>query len=303
MLKQFFERLYAHKKAMRIIGSSVLILLAVAVVVGILNGLIADGTWSFGWSSYRYDEADFEIGSGTVYSQSITDLEIDWIDGEVKIVLCDDALVSLTEEIEGEVADTALLRRRLSDNGTKLTVKYRASAAFLGCDSTGVNKTLTVRIPKSMANMQSLTVTAESAVIISDGISATSFSVTSKTGDVTLSNGRAERLSIQTVSGKIDADISVIGAATLVSKRGDLHLYTQTTPTLLDLNTQKGNMKLGIPADCGFLLELDADTNRFACDRTLSNVGELVYSYGDASSKIKLSAPKGSVSINTTQAK
>ena len=302
MLKQFFERLYAHKKAMRIIGSSVLVLLAVAVVVGLLNGLIADGTWSFGWSSYRYDETDFEIGSGTVYSRSITDLEIDWIDGEVKIVLCDDASISLTEEIEGEVADTALLRRRLSEDGTKLTVKYRASASFLGCGSTGVNKSLTVRIPKSMANLQSLTVTAESAVITSDGISATSFSVTSKTGDVTLTNGGAETFSIQTVSGKIDANISVLKSATLVSKRGDLRLSTQSAPSLLDLNTQKGNISISIPADCGFALTLDADTNRFACDRALSNHGEGAYSYGDGGSQIKLSAPKGSVSINTATA-
>ena len=303
MIKLFFQRLYAQKKLMNFIGSTVMILLAVAVVIGILNGLLAEGTWSFGWSSYRYDETGYEMGSGTVPSRSVTDLEIDWIDGSVELILCDDAGISLTESYQDDVPDTALLRYKLSSDGTKLSIKYRASAAFLGCGGTGINKTLIVRIPRAMADMKSVSITAESATISSDGISAKAFGVTSKNGSVKITNAAIDALTVETVSGDVDINAEVLSTASLYAKSGDLHLYTIATPSLLDLNTKKGNVRLSVPSDCGFLLELEGNTDRFSCDRMLSELEGAAYSFGDESTRIKISAPKGSVSVNTSVAK
>lgn len=298
MIKQLFQKLIGQKKLMYFIGMTVIVLLAVAVIAGLLNGLIADGTWSFGWSSYRYDESGYEIGSGTIRENSITGLELDWLDGEVHIVLCDDAFISLTETYQGEVADTALLRYRVSEDGTTLSIKYRASAAFLGCGGTEIGKNLTVRIPKAMASMKAVAVKGESARILIDGISADSMSVTSKTGDVILSNGETNTLAVETVSGNVDCTLSVCSNATMVTKRGNLKLESAKAAESLDLKTQKGNIILAIPEECGFRLSLDADKSRFACDRSLTGTDE-GYSYGNATTEIKLSAPKGSVTINT----
>lgn len=298
MIKQLFQKLTGQKKLMYFIGIAVIVLLAVAVIAGLLNGLIADGTWSFGWSSYRYNESGYEIGSGTIRANSITNLELDWLDGEVHIVLCDDAFISLTETYQGEVADTALLRHRVSEDGTTLSIKYRASAAFLGCGGTAIGKNLTVRIPKSMASLKTVTLKGESARISMDGISADAMSVTSKTGDVILSNGETNTLSVETVSGNVESTLSIRLGAVMNTKRGNLKLESEKAPESIDLKTQKGNIILAIPEECGFKLKLDADENRFACDRDLTSTDE-GYSYGNSATEIKLSAPKGSVTINT----
>lgn len=298
MLKDLFQRLTSKKKAMTFIGAAVLILLVVAVVVGVLNALIADGTWSIGWSSYRYDETDYEIGSGTIPSKTITSLEIDWLDGEVKLVLCDDAFISITEAYTGEIAESARLRHKVTQGGTLLSVKYRSSAAFLGCGGTGENKSLTVRIPKSMANLSSIQINAESANVSMEGISANAMTLSSTTGSITLSSGNVQALTVTTQSGNIDTSLAVSKQATLTSRRGNLIARTASEPEQLTLETEKGSVTLGLPAECGFTLQAEVDINRFACDRSL--IGENgSYSYGDHATSIKLSAPKGSVSIET----
>ena len=85
------------KRVLTILGITIGASLAVAILIGILNALVANGTWSFGWSDYRYDESGYEVGEGSVFSDDLTTLSIDWIDGEVRIVSCGDQYISLSE--------------------------------------------------------------------------------------------------------------------------------------------------------------------------------------------------------------
>ena len=62
--------------------------LLLAIVLGVLNALVGDGRWNFGWNDYRYDDEGYEVGEGTVPHTGITAIDLDWIDGGVEIVAC-----------------------------------------------------------------------------------------------------------------------------------------------------------------------------------------------------------------------
>ena len=302
MVTRFLDMLRGlpkRKRLMTAIGYVVVIGLVAAIVLGVMNGLIADGEWSFGWSSYRYDETGYEIGSGTVPTRSITSLEIDWIDGEVQVLLCDDTYISVTEDAGGATADSAFLRHRVLDDGKTLSIKYRKSAAFLGCGGSGLHKNLVVRIPRSMANLQSLTLRSEASVIKISDISAQSVSVTSRSGSVTLSGGEFGTLSVSTTSAPVTVDASVSGSAAISTKGGNISFATKLSPSKIDLNTKKGNAVLVLPENCGYTLTVDADMNKFACDQSLTEKADGTYLYGGGECAVNLTVPKGTISVST----
>ena len=107
-MKQFKKM----KKPLMITAIVIAALVLAAVVVGILNATVAGGSWNFGWSDYRYDESGYRVGSGTIPAHNITAMDVDWIDGNVQIVLCDDSYPSVTESAKTELTEDSLLRWR-----------------------------------------------------------------------------------------------------------------------------------------------------------------------------------------------
>ena len=120
------------KKVTLIASIAVGAILLGALIYGVLNALVGGGKWSTGWNDYRYDDSGFEMGEGSIPAQTLTEIEIDWLDGAVLILPCEDAYPSLTEETAdgAELPDSA--RVRWCVEGEKLTVKYRKSSWFFG---------------------------------------------------------------------------------------------------------------------------------------------------------------------------
>ena len=58
------------KKPLTVIAIVMGALLLGAVVMGVLNALVADGAWHFGWESYRYEDSGYEIGGASVPSRT-----------------------------------------------------------------------------------------------------------------------------------------------------------------------------------------------------------------------------------------
>ena len=252
----FLKKNSIKKKPLAIVGGIILICLVAAVIIGIFTALVGNGDWDIGWSSYRYDESGYEIGSGSIASKKITEIEIDWINGDVEIVVCDDAFLSVTESVEAELSDAKTMRRRLSSDGTTLSVKYRKSAAFVGFGGYGEDKQLTVRIPRYMLTQLG------------------TLQITGSRANVSLCGVGAKELRV-------------------VTKRGDIEIDRATFDTLT-LKAERGNATVWFDDSDGFVLELDADKNRFVCDRTLEETEE-GYRYGDGRAKIAVSAPLGKV--------
>ena len=156
------------------------VLVASAVVIGILNATVFNGSINFGWTDYRYESDGYTVGEGTVFDAGITSISVDWLEGDVQIEVCEDDFISVSELCMEELTDATRLHWRVS--GTELSVKSRESAWFFGSDP---EKKLTLRIPERMlAQMGALTVKTHDGDLTLAGVSARSLSVECVDGDL-----------------------------------------------------------------------------------------------------------------------
>ncbi len=204
------------KKFAQIAGIVVIALLLCAVVIGVLDALIADGEWNFGWSDYRYNDSAYTIGDGTIYASDLTDISVDWIDGTVQIVVCGDTWVSFTESTDVLLTEDSRMRWCVSDDGHSLSIKYRSSSMFFG-SSENKKKDLILRIPERMLSQ------------------LTDLTVHTVSSTVTISDVACEKISVATTSGSVSVSPSLL-------------------PRHLEVNASKGDILITLPKDAAFRL-------------------------------------------------
>ncbi len=247
----------SYKKGLKIGAIVAGALLLVAVVVGILNAVIANGTWTFGWVDYRYDDENYQIGAGTVPAKGITTIDVDWFDGEVIVVACEDAYISLTEHSEKEVSVGNELHWSVSEDGTTLSVKYRKSAWFFGLGK-GMNKQLVLRVPEAfLPQLERVTVHSKLANVSVRDIDADKLEIETDTGNVAVRMETPSRdMEIETKSGSVALYFGRAAAFTVVWET-DHGKLTSDYPI-----SQKGNLytvstgdaHVGVETDRGDLL-------------------------------------------------
>lgn len=221
------------RRGLKWIGIVAGIFLLLAVAVGICNALIADGQWTFGWKNYRYDDSGYQIGEGTVPYDTITCIEVDWMDGIVQIVSCEDRYISLTEQFDTVLSDAKRVHWQVTADGTVLSVKYCSSSWILGG---GDDKNITLRIPSALfAQLEQITVVSDSA-------------------DVYLKNTSANALTVSTEHGSVrvvDCDFAVLR---WTAGQGDLSYESERCPSDVQLNWKNGNVSLALPSEASFTL-------------------------------------------------
>ena len=192
-------------------------LLIGAILLGILNGLVAKGEWNLGWTNYRYDDSAYKVGDGTIPAPNVESIDLDWIDGNVSVVICQDAYISITESAPAELTDKTRVHWSVSEDGKSLSIKYRASSSFFGTNK-DKEKDLILRIPeKLLGQIKNLNINAVSS-------------------NVTVSDIIIDNIDIQTASGNVELKLPGGSAFTLTheTKRGG-------TPTIDFPVTQVGN--------------------------------------------------------------
>lgn len=192
-------------------------ILLCAIAAGVLNGLIGKGEWNLGWTNYRYDDSGYQTGEGTIAAPNLERIDLDWIDGNVTVVICQDAYVSVTEKAPAELSEKTKVHWFVSEDGKTLSIKYRGSSSFWGTTK-DKEKDLILRIPeKLVGQLQTLTINAVSSNVI-------------------VSNIVVDNIDVKTASGNVTMELPEGSAFTLAheSKRG-------STPTIDFPVTQEGN--------------------------------------------------------------
>ena len=188
-----------------------------AILLGVLNGLIGKGEWNLGWTDYRYDDSAYKVGEGSIATPNVERIDLDWIDGNVKVVLCQDAYISITESAPAELSENTKVHWCVSEDGKTLSIKYRASSSFFGANK-DKNKDLILRIPeKLIGQINTLSINAVSS-------------------NVTVSDIIIDNIEVQTASGNVNLELPEGSAFTLTheTKRGG-------TPTIDFPVTKEGN--------------------------------------------------------------
>ena len=186
-----------------IILASILLL---TVVLGALNATVGEGKWKIGWQSYLYSGADYHVGGSTVYEDVITGIDLDWIDGNVRVVLTeDDSYVSVTEVYEGAIAESAKLHWRVNEEGT-LIVKARRSGVYWAAGM--AEKDLILRIPSRYADaLDQMNVTVDRGTISLERIQANAVTIEVEVADVLISNCDITDLNVQSKRGDLQVSL------------------------------------------------------------------------------------------------
>ncbi len=246
------------KKPLIILGIVLGAILVLAVILGILNATVGGGEWNLGWTDYNYDDTGYEVGSGSVFATGIETIDLDWIDGSVEIVTCQDAFISLTEGSSLQLTEDSLLRWCVSEDGKTLTVKYRKPSWFFG-DTQNKQKYLILRVPEGMLeNMDAIKIKTVSASVALNGIRAQSLTVENRLGDTKLSNCTCVDLSLDSTAGELSFAGEVSGNASLVTRGADVLLRTSVTPRALTVATVR-DVELYLPRDAVLSLEWEKD--------------------------------------------
>ena len=161
-------------------------ILLCAILAGVLNGLIGKGEWNLGWTNYRYDDSAYQTGEGTIAAPNLERIDLDWIDGSVTVVICQDAYVSVTEKAPAELSEKTKVHWLVSEDGKSLSIKYRGSSSFFGTTK-DKEKDLILRIPeKLMGQLQTFSINAVSSNVMISDIIIDNIDVKTASGNVTM---------------------------------------------------------------------------------------------------------------------
>lgn len=281
-------------------------------------------------SSVIYANAEqYTVGNAKI-TDKIENIEIDWIDGSVNIVSHAENTFLLTEKAGDGITDELRLHWWLEN--TTLHVKFAKSGKNLWLFRAG-NKELTLTVPETLS-FGDISINSASAKISVGNLAAESLSISTASGDMNVGctantvklnsasgsielnqNGKAEKIGIDTASGKINADLGQSDQVELESVSGKINVTAasvdslsvkatsgavsgtfEVTPSECKLRAVSGDVTLILPDAPDFTAKIKTASGNFESDFALKKAGNL-YICGSGSGSMDIETVSGDVSI------
>ncbi len=264
------------------------------------------------FSNYKYENADKYVAGDISYkTDGINRIDVNWVSGDVSIVLWDGETVSVSEI--GDFADDKKVHTAVIDGA--LMIKFAASGN-LGTNSKG--KSLTVKIPEAMllSEIAVDTVSAEVSVDMKaevrtididtvsgstdiKNLSGDSVGVDTTSGRITVSGATFAKASLDSVSGRIEIDDSALTDvdAETVSGRINCSFRDGAAIDELDFSSVSGDIEILLPEGVGFEAKLSSVSGDFDSDFACVRNGK-TYTCGDGSIKISADTTSGDLAVN-----
>ena len=271
--------------------------LCIAVVGALMGGRISDlrNTYYDGREWHHGDALDGSYTGGEIRvpAEDITALSIDWVAGDVKIMVTDGEEIVVTEHADrGIPAEYALLLE--ADN----TLRIRYSNDVWGIDMP--EKDLTVLLPRTVAeNLTAVDLSGVSADFAVDKLTVRdsfSFDTTSgklKTEVLTATGAKAD---VNSVSGDIELDGS-FREVKAGSTSGEIDLMLRNAPAAVEVSTVSGEVDVELPAGTGFTLDYSTVSGELECDFPLTKSVDGKFVCGDGACRIEVGTTSGSLSV------
>ena len=271
--------------------------LCIAVVGALMGGRISDlrNTYYDGREWHHGDALDGSYTGGEIRvpAEDITALSIDWVAGDVKIMVTDGEEIVVTEHADrGIPAEYALLLE--ADN----TLRIRYSNDVWGIDMP--EKDLTVLLPRTVAeNLTAVDLSGVSADFAVDKLTVResfSFDTTSgklKTEVLTATGAKAD---VNSVSGDIELDGS-FREVKAGSTSGEIDLKLCNGPAVIEVSTVSGEVDVELPAGTGFTLDYSTVSGELEYDFPLTKSKDGKYVCGDGACRIEVGTTSGSLSV------
>ena len=271
--------------------------LCIAVVGALMGGRISDlrNTYYDGREWHHGDALDGSYTGGEIRvpAESITALSIDWVAGDVKIMVTDGEEIVVTEHADrGIPAEYALLLE--ADN----TLRIRYSNDVWGIDMP--EKDLTVLLPRTVAeNLTAVDLSGVSADFAVGKLTvrdAFSFDTTSGKLEMQSMNAPQAKATVSSVSGKVELDGS-FREVKAGSTSGEIDLMLRNAPAAVEVSTVSGEVDVELPAGTGFTLDYSTVSGELECDFPLTKSADGKYACGDGACRIEVGTTSGSLSV------
>ena len=271
--------------------------LCIAVVGVLMGGRISDlrNTYYDGREWHHGDALDGSYTGGEIRvpAESITALSIDWVAGDVKIMVTDGEEIVVTEHADrGIPAEYALLLE--ADN----TLRIRYSNDVWGIDMP--EKDLTVLLPRTVAeNLTAVDLSGVSADFAVGKLTvrdAFSFDTTSGKLEMQSMNAPQAKATVSSVSGNVELDGS-FREVKAGSTSGEIDLMLRNAPAAVEVSTVSGEVDVELPAGTGFTLDYSTVSGELECDFPLTKSADGKYACGDGACRMEVGTTSGSLSV------
>lgn len=271
--------------------------LCIAVVGVLMGGRISDlrNTYYDGeeWHHGNALDGSYTGGEIRVPAESITALSIDWVAGDVKIMVTDGEEIVVTEHVDRGIPEEYALCVE-ADN----TLRIRYSNDVWGIDMP--EKDLTVLLPRTVAeNLTTVDLSGVSADFVVGKLTvrdAFSFDTTSGKLEMQSMNAPQAKATVSSVSGKVELDGS-FREVKAGSTSGEIDLMLRNAPAAVEVSTVSGEVDVELPAGTGFTLDYSTVSGELECDFPLTKSIDGKYVCGDGACRMEVGTTSGSLSV------
>ncbi len=296
-----------------VIWSVVALALTGVLIAGLTTGFSFGGI-SLG-TGFSYADSDhYLVGGHSIAAEEISQIEVNWISGEVEIVPYEGSEVVFREQSARNLSADDMMRFYLRDG--KLIIQFCAPRTGFRIFSHTPSKRLEMKVPYSLASaLSQLEVNSVSSPVSVQGVSGADTSINNVSGEIRVSNLDCRELELETVSGGISGQnlqagkmrmeavsgsIDVSGAFDDVeasSVSGSISVRSSVCPERIDMNSVSGSVKIWVPENDGFTAVYSSTSGQFSC--SFPTIGEKKRAvYQDGSSKFNFSTVSGSITID-----
>ena len=271
--------------------------LCIAVVGALMGGRISDlrNTYYDGREWHHGDALDGSYTGGEIRvpAESITALSIDWVAGDVKIMVTDGEEIVVTEHVDRGIPEEYALCVE-TDN----TLRIRYSNDVWGIDMP--EKDLTVLLPRTVAeNLTAVDLSGVSADFAVGKLTvrdAFSFDTTSGKLEMQSMNAPQAKATVSSVSGNVELDGS-FREVKAGSTSGEIDLMLRNAPAAVEVSTVSGEVDAELPAGTGFTLDYSTVSGELECDFPLTKSVDGKYVCGDGACRMEIGTTSGSLSV------
>lgn len=271
--------------------------LCIAVVGVLMGGRISDlrNTYYDGreWHHGAALDGSYTGGEIRVPAESITALSIDWVAGDVKIMVTDGEEIVVTEHVDRGIPEEYALCVE-ADN----TLRIRYSNDVWGIDMP--EKDLTVLLPRTVVeNLTAVDLSGVSADFAVGKLTvrdAFSFDTTSGKLEMQSMNAPQAKATVSSVSGNVELDGS-FREVKAGSTSGEIDLMLRNAPAAVEVSTVSGEVDAELPAGTGFTLDYSTVSGELECDFPLTKSVDGKYVCGDGACRMEVGTTSGSLSV------
>ena len=271
--------------------------LCIAVVGVLMGGRISDlrNTYYDGREWHHGDALDGSYTGGEIRvpAESITALSIDWVAGDVKIMVTDGEEIVVTEHVDRGIPEEYALCVE-ADN----TLRIRYSNDVWGIDMP--EKDLTVLLPRTVVeNLTAVDLSGVSADFAVGKLTvrdAFSFDTTSGKLEMQSMNAPQAKATVSSVSGNVELDGS-FREVKAGSTSGEIDLMLRNAPAAVEVSTVSGEVDAELPAGTGFTLDYSTVSGELEYDFPLTKSKDGKYVCGDGACRMEVGTTSGSLSV------